>query len=84
MPAVVELILPRLVPIRSPFLRGEATTGAARACPAATLDLLYTILSEDPASWPLWMDGALQVLAQAPETASDSRLSELRRRIDLP
>jgi hypothetical protein len=89
MPTVVELILPRLVPVRNTSLRfeftGEATADhPARAYPAATLDLLWAILGEDASSWPYRIDRALDLLAQAPETASDSRLSELRRRIDLP
>jgi hypothetical protein len=88
MPAVVELILPRLVPVRNTSLRfgstGEATGDhPARAYPAATLDLLWAILGEDASSWPYRIDPTLELLAQAPETASDLRLSELRRRIDL-
>jgi hypothetical protein len=88
MPTVVELILPRLIPVRNPSLRIESTRettgGPARAYPAATLDLLWAILGEDPSWWPYQIDRTLEVLAEAPETASDSRLSELRRRIDLP
>jgi hypothetical protein len=89
MPTVVELILPRLVPVRHTPLRFEFTSDAAadhpaRAYPAATLDLLWAILGEDASSWPYQIDRALDLLAQAPETASDSRLSELRRRADLP
>jgi hypothetical protein len=89
MPAVVELILPRLVPVRNTPLRfkstGEATADhPARAYPAATLDLLWAILGEDGSSWPHRMERTLELLAEAPEVSSDSRLSELRRRIDLP
>jgi hypothetical protein len=88
MPALVELILPRLVAVRNPSLRfeftGEVTRDhPAKAHPAATLDLLWAVLSEDASSWPYRIDRTLDLLAQAPETASDSRLSELRRRIDL-
>jgi hypothetical protein len=88
MPAVVELILPRLVPVRNTSLwflsAGEATANhQATAYPAATLDLLWAILGEDASSWPYWIDRILELLAQAPETALDPRLSELRRRIDL-
>jgi hypothetical protein len=88
MPTVVELILPRLVPTRNQSLRftstGEATADhPARAYPAATLDLLSAVLGEDVSSWPHRIDRTLELLAQAPETASDSRLSELRRRIHL-
>lgn len=89
MPAVVELILPRLVPARNMPLRFEYTSGSnaahpAKAYPAATLDLLWAVLGEDSSSWPYGIERPLELLAQAPETASDSRLSELRRRIDLP
>jgi hypothetical protein len=88
MPTVIELILPRLVPVRNPSLRLESTGKApgdhpASAYPAATLDLLWAILGEDASSWPYRIDRTLELLAQAPETASDLRLSELRRRIDL-
>jgi hypothetical protein len=89
MPTVVELIHPRLVPVRNTPLRFGFTSEAtgdhpATAYPAATLDLLWAVLGEDASSWPHGIEKALELLAQAPETASDSRLSELRRRIDLP
>jgi hypothetical protein len=89
MPAVVDLILPRLVPIRDTSLRFGSTGKAggkhpATAYPAATLDLLCAVLGEDSSSWPYRIDQILDLLAQAPGTASDTRLSELRRRIDLP
>ena len=88
MPAVTELILPRLVPVRNAHLRlvsyGEASGDhPARAYPAATLDLLWAVLGEDASFWPYRVEQALDLLAQAPETASDARLAELRRRIDL-
>ena len=89
MPALVELILPRLVPIRNAHLRfsshGRASTvDPARAYPAATLDLLWAVLGEDASSWPHGTEEALDLLAQAPETASDTRLAALRHRINLP
>ena len=88
MPAVVELILPRLVPMRRTSLRfqssGEATEDhPARAYPAATLDLLCAVLGEDASTWPYRINQVLELLAQAPETASDERLNELQRRFDL-
>ena len=55
----------------------------ARAYPAATLALLWAVLGEDASAWPYRIDGALELLAQAPETASDARLSKLQRRLDL-
>jgi hypothetical protein len=85
MPAVVELILRRLVPSRNTHLRFNRA-GAdhqARAYPAATLDLLWAVLAEEASSWPYQIGDALELLAQAPETASDARLTELRRRLDL-
>jgi hypothetical protein len=88
MPAVVDLVLPRLVPIRDTSLRfgsiDDTGKHPATAYPAATLNLLWVILGEDPSSWPYRIDQILDLLAKAPETASDTRLSELRRRIDLP
>jgi hypothetical protein len=89
MPMVVPLILPRLVPVRNTPLRfeyiGEAPGDhVARVYPAATLDLLWAVLGEDASSWPYRIEKTLELLAQASETASDSRLSELRRRLDLP
>lgn len=88
MPAVVELILPRLVPVRNAHLRftlhgRDAEDNPARSYPAATLDLLWAILGEDASTWPYRVDEVIDLLAQAPETASDVRLAELRRRIDL-
>ncbi|MCG7394235.1 SIR2 family protein [Microvirga sp. ACRRW] len=88
MPAVVELIVPRLVPIRNTPLRfeyiGEASDiHPARGHPVSTLDLLWAVLGEDASTWPYQIESALDLLAQASETALDSRLSELRRRMDL-
>lgn len=48
--------------------------------PKATLDLLWAVLAEDPRQWPYKIEDAIETLANAPETASDPRLSELRRR----
>ncbi len=44
------------------------------------LDLLWTILAEDATLWPYKIEETLDVLADAPETRADPRLSELRRR----
>ena len=63
---------------------GEATEDhPARAYPAATLDLLCAVLGEDASTWPYRINQVLELLAQAPETASDERLNELQRRFDL-
>jgi hypothetical protein len=88
MPKVVALILSRLVPVRNTPLRFEyqgevAGDHPARAYPTATLDLLWAVLSDDVSLWPYRIEKTLELLAQAPETASDTRLSELRRRIEL-
>jgi hypothetical protein len=88
MPAVVSLILPRLVPIRNGHLlvgsHGiEGDLDPARVHPTSTLDLLWAILGEDTSSWPYRIEDVLDTLAQAPETASDVRLAELRHRADL-
>ena len=85
MPAVVELILPRLVPVRNTSLRFGSTSGTqpTETYPAATLALLFAILGEDASSWSFGVGQALELLGHAPETASDPKLSELRRRLDL-
>jgi hypothetical protein len=44
------------------------------------LDLLRAILADNAALWPYKIEEVLDVLAAAPETRDDSRLSELRRR----
>lgn len=84
-PQVLQAILPRLVPVRGGMLRGfnlrsEAEDHPARVYPAAMLDLLWAILAEDAALWPYKIEDVLDVLAYAPQTQSDPRLSELRRR----
>jgi hypothetical protein len=87
MPALVDLILPRLIPVRNShfWFGSQGETGlshAARAYPTATLDLLWAVLGEDASVWPYRVDEALELLEQAPETTSDSRLQELRSRIE--
>lgn len=82
---VVQAILPRLVPMRGGMLRGfmtrsEAENHPALIYPAAMLDLLWAILGEDATLWPYKIEEVVDVLADAPETRADPRLSELRRR----
>lgn len=84
-PQVVQAILPRLVPVRGGMLRGfmlrsEAENHPALIYPAAMLDLLWAILAEDATLWPYKIEEIFDVLAEAPETRADPRLSELRRR----
>src|SRR5690606_40495285 len=84
-PQVVQAILPRLVPVRGGMLRGfmlrpEAESHPALVYPAAMLDLLWALLAEDATLWPYKIEEVLDVLADAPETRADPRLSELRRR----
>jgi hypothetical protein len=78
-------VLPRLVPIRGGsfgtiLLSDNSESDPLRRFPAAMLDLLWAILSEDPAYWPYKIEDTLDRLAAAPETSEDPRLSELRRR----
>jgi len=85
MPAIVEVILPRLVPVRGGHLRtlslkADVEDHPARLYPKATLDLLWAVLAEDPRQWPYKIEDVIEILAEAPETAADARLSELRRR----
>ncbi|MBS7699138.1 MULTISPECIES: SIR2 family protein [unclassified Chelatococcus] len=84
-PRVVQTILPRLVPVRGGTLEGyplrsEPQDHPAKAYPAAMLDLLWAILAEDATLWPYKFGEFLDILADAPETQGDARLSELRRR----
>jgi len=85
MPAVVEAILPRLVPARSTSMHTMLmTSGAdphpAHQHPAALLDLLWAVLGEDPQLWPYKIEATLELLSEDPSVGSDPRLSELRRR----
>jgi hypothetical protein len=52
----------------------------AKQFPAFVLDLMWAILAEDPQDWPHGALQMLDVLETMPETASDTRLAELRRR----
>jgi hypothetical protein len=61
-------------------LAGDAESHPARIYPKATLDLLWAILAEDPRQWPYQIEQVIAILAESPETATDARLSELRRR----
>jgi hypothetical protein len=84
-PEVVELILPRLVPVSRLSLHillldPTAANHPARRFPREMLDLLWALLTEDPHFWPYRIEVVLDFLAAAPETAADTRLSELRRR----
>lgn len=85
LPKVVELLLPRLVPIRSQFIHafslGEiGGDHPARRYPTAMLDLLWAVLPEDTRHWPYKIEDILDFLGTVPETGADARLSELRRR----
>ncbi len=84
-PQVVQAILQRLVPVRGGMLRGfmlrsEAENHPALIYPAAMLDLLWAVLAEDATLWPYKIEELLDVLAEAPRSRADPRLSELRRR----
>ncbi|WMS45256.1 SIR2 family protein (plasmid) [Acuticoccus sp. MNP-M23] len=84
-PEVAQAILPRLVPVRGGMLpgfmrRSEAEKDPAQVYPAATLDVLWAVLGEDSTLWPYKTEEVLDLLANAPETHADTRLSELRRR----
>jgi hypothetical protein len=85
MPTVVETILARLVPVRGASLhafalKNNAEDHPARIYPKATLDLLWVVLAEDPRQWPYGIEDIINILAEAPEIAADTHLSELRRR----
>ena len=84
-PQVVQAILSRLVPVRGGTLRGfllgsEGEDRLAETYPPAMLELLWAILAEDATLWPHNIEKVLDVVASAPETRGDPRLSELRRR----
>lgn len=85
MPEIVAEISRRLVPghdgvLHSFFYDNDKADHAARAYPAATLDLLWAILSEQVAVRPYKIDEVLDILAKAQETSTDPRLAEIRRR----
>ncbi len=85
MPALMPLVLPRLVPVRGGFLHAmllndDPKKDPTRRFPGHMLELLWAILSEDPAYWPYKIEDVLDRLAATPETSGDPRLSELRRR----
>ncbi|WP_096787636.1 SIR2 family protein [Rhodobacter sp. CZR27] len=82
---LVQVVLPKLVPVRGGMLhafvgRTDAKGHPVLIYPTATLDLLWAILAEDPTLWPYKTEEILAVLAEAGETKADPRLSELRRR----
>jgi hypothetical protein len=85
-PEVVEAILPKLVPAHSAslrinsFLTVEPSNTIARRHPRALLNLLWAILTEDPATWPFGVDVLFSQLSESPETKNDPRLAELKRR----
>lgn len=85
MPAVVSVILPRLVPARSSSMHMMLMTSGpephpAHRYPKALLDLLWAVLGDDPQLWPFKIEDTLALLSDNPEVGSDPRLSELRRR----
>lgn len=85
MPAVVEAILPRLVPVRDglrSLLYGQKPIEVARRFPVAMLDLLWAILGEDARLWPYRAGEIIDVLGEEGQTSADTRLSELRQRRD--
>lgn len=81
---IVEIILPWLKPIRGsglrlgPFLMGE--NGIAQRFPVQMLELLWTVLGEDPLEWPYKISDLFDELEKNPMVAGDPRLVELRAR----
>lgn len=85
MPAVVSVILPRLVPLRATYMHTMLMTSGlephpAHCYPKALLDLLWAVLGDDPQLWPYKIEETLALLSDDSEVGSDPRLSELRRR----
>lgn len=85
MPAIVALIVPRIVAghdgvLHRFFWETEQADHPARVYPVATLDLLWVILPDQSSARPHKVQDVLDLLAQVPATAQDPRLSELRRR----
>lgn len=83
-PKIVEAIIPRLGPIAGasvrmgPFL--DIEEGVATTHPKHLLDLLWTVLPEDPWSWPYETSRVLDALSKQDAVRDDRRLTELRRR----
>lgn len=83
-PRLAPLIVPRLVPLRGGwvnYISSDASdSDPTKQFPTFVLDLMWAILAEDPRDWPHGAFQTLDVLETMPETASDTRLAELRRR----
>jgi hypothetical protein len=84
LPRLAPLIVPRPVPLRGGWVnyisRDESDSDPAKQYPAFVLDVMWVILADDPQDWPHGALQTLDVLETTPETASDTRLAELRRR----
>lgn len=83
---LVPLVLPRLVPVRrygSPLdgLDDPETGPLLERHPVLVLDLIWALLGEDTEDWPYGLAATLDRLAAQPAVQDDSRLSELRRRL---
>lgn len=83
---LVPLVLPRLVPVRgygSPLdgLDDPETGPLVERHPAEVLDLVWALLGEDAQDWPYGISDTLDRLAEQPSVQDDTRLSELRRRL---
>lgn len=84
MPAIVALIVPRIVAghggiLHSFFWNSEQPDHPARVYPQATLDLLWAVLDQSSPR-PHKIEDVLDILAQASTISMDPRLAELRRR----
>ncbi|MFT4955753.1 MAG: hypothetical protein ACI8U3_002152 [Brevundimonas sp.] len=81
-PELVQLVLPRLVPVRS---YGSPLDGLddplIERHPVEVLDLVWALLGEDSQDWPYGIFDTLDRLAEQPSVQDDTRLSELRSRL---
>ena len=84
LPTLTPLVVPRLVPLRGGWMNyissDDSDKDPAKRFPDFVLDLMWAILTEDPIDWPHGALQTLDTLEDLPETATDTRLAELRRR----
>jgi hypothetical protein len=78
MPDIVRVILPRLVPVRSPYfqkllLDPAEETHPVRRYPRETLDRLWAVLADDPREWPYKIEGVLDSVNRRANGPPDRR-----------
>jgi len=82
---LVDYVVPLMTTIRSNALGvidlAWAGNEELRQEPTALLKLLYVALPQNATEWPYHADTVVERLAANPATATDPRMTELRRRL---